>query len=477
MALEQKITVKLAQKLIMTPSLQQAIKLLQMSKLELQEEITQELVENPVLEEITVEEREPSEKSSGEEPISEDTAEDKQKDDIDYEAFFEHFDEPVKPRFHREEKEESLSFESILTKPQTLSDHLLWQLNLSTSSKLQQDIGEAIIGNLNEDGYLRATMEEIRDLGNFPMKEIESTLRMIQEFDPVGVAARDLKECLTIQLRILGINDKAVFEIVEHHLRKLQNKRYKELASELGCSMKRLQQYIDVIKGLDPKPGRKYSTEKSQYVTPDVYVFKLDNDYVIQLNDEGLPKLKISTLYKKMLDKSTDQESEDAREFIKGKIRSAFRLIKSLDERQRTILRVAKSIVSFQRDFFDYGIERLKPMILKDVADDIGVHESTVSRVVNNKYMHSPRGLFEMKFFFHSGLTSFFGEDVSSLSVKERIKKLIEDENPKKPLSDASIARTFSDEGLKIARRTVAKYREELRIPSSSIRRQRFHEP
>ncbi len=320
-------------------------------------------------------------------------------------------------------------------------------------------------------------MEEIRDLGNFPMKEIESTLRMIQEFDPVGVAARDLKECLTIQLRILGINDKAVFEIVEHHLRKLQNKRYKELASELGCSMKKLQQYIDVIKGLDPKPGRKYSTEKSQYVTPDVYVFKLDNDYVIQLNDEGLPKLKISTLYKKMLDKSTDQESEDAREFIKGKIRSAFRLIKSLDERQRTILRVAKSIVSFQRDFFDYGIERLKPMILKDVADDIGVHESTVSRVVNNKYMHSPRGLFEMKFFFHSGLTSFFGEDVSSLSVKERIKKLIEDENPKKPLSDASIARTFSDEGLKIARRTVAKYREELRIPSSSIRRQRFHEP
>jgi RNA polymerase sigma-54 factor len=477
MALEQKITVKLAQKLIMTPSLQQAIKLLQMSKLELQEEITQELVENPVLEEVTTEEKESSEKSSGEESPQEETAEDKQKEDIDYEAFFEHFDEPVKPRYHREEKEESFAIESLLTKPKTLSDHLLWQLNLSTSSELQQEIGEAIIGNLNEDGYLRATLEEIRDFGNFPMKQIEDTLLMIQEFDPVGVAARDLKECLNIQLKVLGVTDKAIFEIVEHHLRKLQSKRYKELASELGCSMKRLQQYIDIIKGLDPKPGRKYSTEKSQYVTPDVYVLKLENEYVIQLNDEGLPKLKISTLYKKMLDKGSNEGSEDAKEFIKGKIRSAFRLIKSLDERQRTILRVAKSIVSMQRDFFDYGIERLKPMVLRDVADDIGVHESTVSRVVNNKYMHSPRGLFELRFFFHSGLTSFFGEDVSSLSVKERIKKYIEEENPKKPLSDASIAKTLSEEGLKIARRTVAKYREEMRIPPSSIRRQRFQEP
>lgn len=474
MILEQKLTIKLTQKLIMTPSLQQAIKLLQMSRLEVQEEVTQELVENPVLEEATVEEGSPSEKSSKDETDVDETSTDNQKDDMDYEAFFEHFDEPYRPRHHWEEKEDTLAFENLLAKPQTLSDHLLWQLNFSTSSQLQQDIGEAIIGNLNEEGYLKATLEEIRDLGNFPMKEIESTLRMIQEFDPVGVAAKDLKECLTIQLKVLGISDRVIFEIVEHHLQKLQSKRYKELASELGCSMKRLQQYVDIIKGLDPKPGRKYSTEKSQYVTPDVYVFKVDNDYVFQLNDEGLPKLRISALYRKMLKKSADGESKDAKEFIKEKLQSAFRLIKSLNERQKTILKAAKSIVSFQRDFFDYGIERLKPMVLRDVADDIGVHESTVSRVVNNKYMHTSRGLFEMRFFFHSGLTSLFGEDISSLSVKERIKKLIQNENSKKPLSDASIAKIFSDEGLKIARRTVAKYREDLKIPSSSIRRQKF---
>jgi RNA polymerase sigma-54 factor len=289
----------------------------------------------------------------------------------------------------------------------------------------------------------------------------------------VGVAARDLIECLTIQLRHLGEEGSAAETIVRHHMDKLQNRRYKELAEALGLPMDDLQAEIEIIKGLDPRPGQKYNVENSRYVVPDVYVVKIDDEYQILLNEEGLPRLRISPVYRKMVERGGgDAAPADAKEYVRNKLRSAFRLIKSLEERQRTIYKVAVSIVKHQRDFLDYGIERMRPLVLKDVADDIGMHESTVSRVVNNKYMHTHRGLYELRFFFHSGIASVHGGDnVSSLTVKERIRKIVSAEDGKRPLSDAAIVKVLLGEGLQIARRTVAKYREELKIPSSGSRK------
>jgi len=299
---------------------------------------------------------------------------------------------------------------------------------------------------------------------------------MVQGFDPVGVAARDLVECLCIQLEHLGQSGTAAETIVRHHLDKLQNRRYKDLAEILGLDMEDLQAEIEIIRHLDPRPGRKYEADSSRYVVPDVLVVKVGDDYQIVLNEEGLPKLRISPVYRRMLERgNAAATSSEAREYVRGKLRSAFRLIKSLEERQRTIYKVARSIVKLQRDFLDHGIERLTPIVLKDVAEDIGMHESTVSRVVNNKYMHTHRGLYEMRFFFHSGISSAIGgESVSSLTVKERIRKIVGAEDSKRPLSDAAIVKILRAEGLQIARRTIAKYREELRIPASSSRKATF---
>jgi RNA polymerase sigma-54 factor len=411
---------------------------------------------------------------------SEDDADGERKDpfeDIDYEAYFQDVDGGYAPRAPIERTEELPSFENTLVKPPNLTDHLTWQLDLSTSSDLRKAIGRAIIGNLNEDGYLRATLEEIRQMGGFPADEVEATLEMIQGFDPVGVAARDLVECLCIQLKHLGQAGTAAETIVRQHMDKLQARRYKELAEVLGLDMEDLQAELEIVQGLDPRPGQKHNVESSRYVVPDVHVIKVDDDYQIVVNEEGLPRLRISQVYRRMLDRgSATATSAEAKDYVRNKLRSAFRLIKSLEERQRTIYKVAHSIVKFQRDFLDYGIERLRPLVLKDVADDIGMHESTVSRVVNNKYMHTHRGLFELRFFFHSGIMSTDGgENVSSLTVKDRIKRIISGEDSHRPLSDAAIVKILKDEGLQIARRTVAKYREELKIPASSNRKQVFN--
>jgi RNA polymerase sigma-54 factor len=289
----------------------------------------------------------------------------------------------------------------------------------------------------------------------------------------VGVACFDLIECLTVQLRHLGEEGSAAETIVRSHMDKLQNRRYKELAEILGLPMEDLLAEIEIIKGLDPRPGQKYNSESSRYVVPDVYIVKIDDDYQVMLNEEGLPRLRISPVYRKMIERGgSGNAPADAKEYVRNKLRSAFRLIKSLEERQRTIYKVAVSIVKHQREFLDYGIERMRPLVLKDVADDIGMHESTVSRVVNNKYMHTHRGLFELRFFFHSGIASVHGGDnVSSLTVKERIRKIVSAEDGKRPLSDAAIVKVLLGEGLQIARRTVAKYREELKIPSSGSRK------
>jgi len=475
MPLELKLRIGMSQRLVMTPSLQQAIKLLQMSKLELVEEVQQELLENPVIEE-QLDGAAPAETADAERAEAGDDAAENPFEDIDYEAYFQNVESDYAPRSHRERPEELPTFESTLTSKANLSDHLTWQLDMSVSDERVKEVGRAIIGNINDDGYLQATVAEIQQEGGYSDEEVRATLARIQGFDPVGVGATGLVECLSLQLRQIGEEGTAAWTIVQEHLDKVQNRRYKELASALGLEMDDLEAELEIIKGLDPRPGQKYNNESSNYVVPDVYVVRVDGEYQVLLNDDGLPRLRISPVYRRMISRKGGATTPvEAKEYVRNKLRSAFRLIKSLEERQRTIYKVATSIIKFQREFLDYGIERLRPLVLKDVADDIGMHESTVSRVVNNKYMHTHRGLFEMRFFFHSGIASSGGEgNVSSLSVKDKIKKIVGDEDPKKPLSDSAIVKILTAEGLQIARRTVAKYREELKIPSSNNRKQVF---
>ena len=332
-------------------------------------------------------------------------------------------------------------------------------------------MGTAIIGNLDDDGYLVASVEEIAAMGDWEVAEVERALARVQVFDPIGVAARDLQECLLLQIRHLGLDDTPTEKIVSEHLRLLQNHQVPELARRLGLSIDELKDHIEVIRHLDPKPGSRYNPSQSQYVIPDVYVVKVEDHYEVFLNEEGLPQLRISPVYRRLLDKHAGDDNAETRAYVKDKFRSALWLIKSVDQRQKTIHKVATSIVNFQRDFLDHGIEHLRPLVLRDVANDIGMHESTVSRVVNNKYMHTPQGVYEMKFFFHSGISSSYGESVSSVTIKQRIRKIIEAEDPRKPLSDSKIVNILQREGLMLARRTIAKYREELKIPTSNQRK------
>jgi len=486
MALEQKLHLKLSQKLIMTPSLQQAIKLLQLSKLELQEVLNQELLENPLLEETAEEIKQEEAESESQETKNEQAEEakkvetkeqEKEKDsfdEIDYDAYFQDYIEyGYNPRGMGEEHEE-FPIENTLTRPPNLTDHLTWQLNMSDASPRVKEIGAFIIGNIDEDGYLRATNEEIAASGNFEMKDVEAAVSAIQSLDPIGVGARDLRECLLLQLQFLEVDVPFVEEIIRDHWDDFMHKKYVQISKTIGVDMKTLEGIVEVIKHLDPKPGRKYSNERAIYVEPDVYIHKVGDEYVIVLNEDGMPKLRINGSYRAMLTSMDSKSDGETVNYIKDKIRSAVWLIKSLDQRQRTIYKVAESIVKHQREFLERGIDFLRPLVLRDVADDIQMHESTVSRVVSNKYMHTPRGLFLMKYFFHSGIDSDTGEDISSLTVKKKIQGYIEAEDPRKPLSDSKIMKILNDEGINIARRTVAKYRDELNIPSSTDRKQIF---
>lgn len=481
MALEQKLNLRLSQKLIMTPSLQQAIRMLQMTKLELQEEVTQELTENPLLEESQdapaegeEAQAQTAESTDGDAPSTEDDRERDSFDEIDYESYFQDYmDLSYRPQAPSEEIE-SRPLDNILSKPKSLADHLLWQLDMTITTATHKEIARAIIGNLDDGGYLQASMEEIAAMGPYQPDDVELALHLVQEFDPTGVGSRDLRECLLTQLSFHDMEDTPAETIVRDHMNLLQGRKFRELAQALGCSLDEVMHYVDTIRHLDPKPGKKYNQDSNNYVIPDVYIVKIDRGYTILLNEDGLPRLRISPFYRRMIDRGNTEVSRETRDYVREKFRSAFRLIKSLEERQRTIYKVARSIVKHQQGFLDFGYEHLRPLILRDVADDIGMHESTVSRVVNNKYMHTPRGLFEMKFFFHSSISSTHGADISSLAVKERIKKVVAEEDSKHPLSDAAIVQILSEDGLRIARRTVAKYREELRIPSSNERRQGY---
>ena len=473
MGIQQRLHTKLVQKLILTPSLQQAIKLLPMSTLELSDLLNQEMVENPMLEEVPTEDLQPADTATqeAEKPNTEATSKSETWDDQDYEYFFgDYLDDGYRPRAPQEVRELP-PIENTLSTSSSLTDHLMWQLSMQSDDPLIREIGSAIIGNLDDDGYLVASFDELAAMGPWSVADVDRALKTVQSFDPVGVAARDLQECLLLQLRHLGLEGTPTEKIVTEHLRLLQNHQVPEIARKLGVTIDDLKEHIEIIRNLDPKPGSRYNPTQSQYVIPDVYIIKVEDQYVAVLNEDGLPQMRISPVYRRLLDKGAAENNDETRAYVKDKFRSALWLIKSVDQRQKTIQKVANSIINFQREFLDHGIEHLRPLVLRDVANDIGMHESTVSRVVTNKYMHTPQGVFEMKYFFHSGISSSYGESVSSVTIKQRIRKIIDNEDPRKPLSDSKIVSILQREGLVLARRTIAKYREELKIPTSNQRK------
>lgn len=464
----------------MTPLLQQAIQLLQLSTLELEQVVRKELEENPLLEEVPVETPEaqgatapgtvdtPS--TTPTEPVSKETAsvDGERADELPFDLTQAMFDEPDERTPVSMEEREDLPFENLSGNDALLlSDHLLEQLRLTTDDPITLRIGEAIIGNLDEDGYLRAELDEIAEGTDCPREAVEAALQMVQGFDPRGVAARDIQECLLLQLRADPEPDPVSVEILEKHFEDLGKRRYAEIARAMKLSLDRIMESIEEIQSLEPKPGRRFGGNDSRYIVPDVTIQKVGNDYVVVLNEEGIPRLRVNSLYRSLLRRSGDE----AKQYVEQKIRSALWLIKSVEQRQRTLRRVAQSLVNFQRDFLDKGLPYLRPLALRDVGDDINMHESTISRVTTNKYVQTPQGLFELKFFFHSGIQSNNGSMVSSVSVKKTIRDMVEAEEASAPLSDQEIAQSLHAQGLTIARRTVAKYREELGILPSHQRR------
>ncbi|MGE9986013.1 RNA polymerase factor sigma-54 [Desulfovibrio sp. SGI.169] len=475
MALELRQQLKLAQQLVMTPQLQQAIKLLQLSRLELLETVQQELLDNPFLEESSGDDAVDSAAQSERRDSVEEEVYDKElAKDASWEDYLGEFASTPRLMQQREfEASEEISpLEARYAAKPSLEGHLLWQLRLSTLTDEQKEIGEVIIGNLASSGYLQATLEEIAEMTKSSSDAVRTVLERVQLFDPVGVAARDARECLLIQLKSLNYDrDPILLELVQSHLEDLEAKRYKPLLRKFKLDMEELKEYLDIIQSLDPLPGASFGGGEPTYVSPDVFVYKMGDEFVILLNEDGLPQLQLSSLYHMDMGSSSDKEKE----YFAEKMRSATWLIKSLYQRQRTLYKVVESIVRHQRPFFENGVTRLAPLILKDIADDIGMHESTVSRITSNKYVATPHGIFELKFFFNSGLELDDGSQVGSESVKALIKKFIADEDPKGPLSDERIGEMLKERlKVNIARRTVAKYRTALDIPSSSRRKEHF---
>ena len=481
MAMEARLSLRQSQRVVMTPLLQQAIQLLQLSTLELQEVVQKELLENPLLEEMPVDgaetpdagEATPSAEATPAptvEPITVDpppTAE-RQTDDLPFDPISVLFDEPEERSLVAQEEREDLPFENMVRSVSSLADHLEEQLRFVTEDPAARRIGAEIIGNLDEDGYLRAELEEIAQRCAATPEEVERVLtEMIQKFDPIGVGARTISECLLLQLRSNPPVDPVSVEIVERHFEDLSRRRYADIARALKLSTDRIMESVEEIMALEPKPGRRFGGNDSRYIVPDVFVYKLGSDYTVMLNEEGIPRLRVNSLYRSLLRSSGDE----ARQYVEQKLRSALWLIKSVDQRQRTLRKVTQSIVKFQREFLDKGLPYLRPLSLRDVGEDISMHESTISRVTTNKYVETPQGLFELKFFFHSGIASGDGEMVSSVSVKKMIQDLLGNEDATKPLSDQEVAGILKGRGLTIARRTVAKYREELGILPSHQRR------
>lgn len=469
----------LTQQLVMTPQLQQAIKLLQLSRLELAEMIQQEMEQNPALEEagiedapdneITVRENE-TDSPEKETPAKEVTIEEKVRSDTDWENYINDYNSTGRI-YTESENTEAPNYEAFTSEKKTLKDHLEWQLRLSDFSKIQEKIGIMIIGNLNKDGYLCSNVEEIAQAFESDVESVEEVLLILQTFDPPGVCARDLCETLLIQIQHLGIENKIITRIIKNHLKNIENRNSKKIAKALKISIEDVRAAVSIIQYLEPKPGRKFSTNESAYIIPDIYVYKDGDGFKIIMNDDGLPKLRINRFYKDAITNGR-KISKDTKNYLNEKMQSASWLIKSIHQRQKTIFLVMESILKFQKKFFEKGIAYLRPLILKDIAEDIEMHESTISRVTTNKYAYTPQGLFELKYFFNSSIARIGGESMASASVKERIRLLIENEDPESPLSDEKLAGILQRSSIQIARRTVAKYRKVLNILPSNKRKQ-----
>ncbi|MCK4985341.1 MAG: RNA polymerase factor sigma-54 [Desulfobacterales bacterium] len=477
MALELRQQLKLTQQLIMTPQLQMAIKLLQLSRLELLDTIHQELEENPALEEVqdsAADENlaEQSENPSEDNPQTKEVKiEEKIHDDIDWSNYLGEYNTPGKVSYESEDRD-TPRYEAFIAPKKSLRDHLLWQFLMTKPSIGQEPIASLIVGNLNKDGFLDSTVEEIAMMSNRSVEAVEDLLAKMQSFDPIGVCARDLKECLLIQANHFAFENTIVTDIISNHLHDLEKKNYKGVCKALKTNMDEVVSAVNVIKAFEPKPGRQFSDETPQYINPDIHVYKLEDDFVIMLNDDGMPKLRVNSFYKRTISQGK-KISGEAADYIQDKIRSAAWLIKSIHQRQKTIYKVMESILGFQREFFEQGIAHLKPMVLRDVAQDIGMHESTISRVTTNKYAYTPQGIFELKYFFNSSIKRAYGGNIASASVQEKIRLIILNEDPKKPYSDDKISQLLKqDHHIHIARRTVAKYRELLKILPSNKRKQ-----
>ncbi|NJD57377.1 MAG: RNA polymerase factor sigma-54 [Nitrospirae bacterium] len=477
MALESRLELKLSQKLVLTPQLQMAIKLLQMPQLELSQTLTQELTENPFLEETS--DAISDEELSFEEKESVEQTDDPRDDaEIPLEGLGtftadDYFDERSSDGrdlgYFTSGTVTHPSFEQFLSSAPDLYDHLIWQLRLSRDDEDVRRVAELIIGNIDENGYLTATKEEIERLSEAPPEIVEEAVILVQGFDPPGIAARDLKECLLLQLRPLNLLDTLPASIISNHLDLLSRKKYQNIARLCNVSMDDVMAAVKIIEDLDPKPARNFSVSSANYISPDVFIVKADSGYQIVLNDEGLPKLRINSYYHRLLTQK-NLVSKEERQFLEDKLRSAVWLIKSLDQRNKTIYRVTESILTYQKNFFDGDVSNLKPLNLKDIATELSLHESTISRVTSNKYLACPHGIYSFKYFFSNAIPSEAGE-LSSTSVKEMIRKIISEEDPSSPLSDMKIGDIFKNQNITIARRTIAKYREELKIPSQSQRR------
>ncbi len=475
MALELRQQIKLAQQLVMTPQLQQAIKLLQLSRIELVETVQRELLENPFLEEGFEEPAGDEQKEVRAQNVEDQVYDAVLAKDADWEDYLGEF--ASTPRNAQSREFESFDditpFEARYSEKPSLEGHLLWQLRLSSLREEQKTIGEIIIGNLASSGYLQSSILELAQMLDVQEAAVEEVLECIQFFDPVGVAARSPQECLMVQLRNLRYDrDPILVSLVTDHLEDLENKRYKPLMRKFQLTQEDLREYLDIIQSLEPLPGASFGGSEPTYVSPDVFVYKYGLDFVIILNDDGLPHLQLSET---MEESSLMALSDTDKEYCNEKMRAASWLIKSLYQRQRTLYKVVESIIKYQRPFFDEGVTQLAPLILKDIADDIGMHESTVSRITTNKYVATPHGTYELKFFFNSALALDDGSQVGSESVKALIKKFIAEEDPKSPLSDERIGEMLKEHlKVNIARRTVAKYRTAMDIASSSRRKEHF---
>ena len=517
--LEHKLNLKVQQKQVLTPSLVQMVNLLALNKLELTDMIQQELVQNPVLEEgneivegpeLTVESLEASLNHNGTEPapVEQDSGEtsyteinDREKTvaenvdakapetdqegdpygDIDFQSFDNYLNDGAsRPR--ETEVFEKPSFENFIARVPTLTDHLEWQLGLAHVDGPIRLACHSIIGNLNEDGYLCAVdasgrdvpvaLEEIAESGEHTMEDVEKALKVVHAFDPAGVAARDLRECLMLQLASLGEDDCFSMDIVRDHLAKVQAKQYKEIAKAMGLQLEEIMAAIEIIRALDPRPGQKYNKAAAPTIEPDVYIVKVGADYKVVANEDELPQLRLSTTYRQLLER--DSLNKEAKNYVKDCFRNAVQLFKNLEQRKNIIVKVCESVVRRQTDFLDRGIDQLKPMMIKDVAEEIGVHPSTVSRAVANKFAHTAQGVFELRYFFSEAVNGPMGSDTSLLIVKRKVKKYIEMENPKAPLTDDKIAQLLKEcDGINVTRRSITKYREDMRIPSTHQRRRR----